>query len=119
MSVNFTIPALGQNTAQSFALTSGVSGGPANPIVPALAAPNNAIIPQGNGKALVSISGTGATYQQFSTVYYAVSQAPVANTTCPALVAGSTYVIEGFAPGDKIAFLSNRGIADVTVTRIG
>jgi hypothetical protein len=120
MSINFTIPVVGQSPAQAVSCTASTNVVVPNPIVPALTGGAlQGIIPSGNGKAMVSITGQGATQQQFGLVYYAVGSAPVAGITNPALIAGGVYVIEGFQPGDKIAFFANGAACLASVTRIG
>lgn len=114
--IEFSIPALGPGSSQVLTLASNTSTVFANPIVPV--APAGTLVPQ-IGKAMVSISGGGATNQQFHHVFYAVGQAPVANaTTCPALIGGGVYLIEGFAPGDKLALYSNGAATVASVTRV-
>ena len=111
----FTLPALGPGSGNSLALTSNLSAAFVNPVVPAL--PAGSMNPS-NGKVMLTLSGGGATWTQFNTVFYAVGPNPVASTTCPGLVAGGVYLIEGFQPGDKLALFSYNTSCVATMVRI-
>lgn len=111
--ISFSVPSTAN--AQVLTLAAANTSYPlTNPVFPAVADPRDPAYRR-DGKALVSISGGGATYQSFANVAIARGTTPVATNTNISVCAGNTYLIEGLQSGDKLAFLAV-GVTGILVT---